>query len=177
MTQDSDSIDSVTVRLNRRDLVGGTLMLGATLAIGATSACAQEAPRFPVRFSDAEWRRRLTPMQYYVLRQEGTERPFAHPLNNEHRAGRYLCAGCANPLFSSATKFDSGTGWPSFYAPLPRGVETSRDFSAVFPRTEVHCARCGGHLGHVFDDGPRPTGKRYCMNGSALTFRPTAAAG
>ena len=111
-------------------------------------------------------------MQYYVLRQEGTERPFSHALNREHRDGRFACAGCAQPLFSSATKFESGTGWPSFYDPLPRAVGTSRDVSLGGVRTEVHCARCGGHLGHVFDDGPRPTGKRYCMNGAALTFTP-----
>ena len=114
---------------------------------------------YAVTHSDAEWRRRLTSMQYYVLRQEGTERPFTHPLNNEHRAGRFACAGCALPVFSSVTKFDSGTGWPSFYAPIARAVGTSTDFSAGAPRTEVHCTRCGGHLGHVFNDGPRPTGK------------------
>ncbi|MCU0729759.1 MAG: peptide-methionine (R)-S-oxide reductase MsrB [Sphingopyxis sp.] len=127
---------------------------------------------FPFRLNDAEWRRRLSPMQYYVLRQEGTERPYSHAFNAEHRAGRYACAGCALPLFSSITKFDSGTGWPSFYAPLPRAVGTSTDLRLGLPRTEVHCARCGGHLGHVFDDGPRPTGLRYCMNGAALSFQP-----
>lgn len=139
---------------------------------GSTSACAQTERRFPFALTDAEWRRRLTPMQYYVLRQEGTERPFSHPLNNEHRAGQFACAGCALPLFSSTTKFDSGTGWPSFYRPLTNAVGTSTDITLGFPRTEVHCRRCGGHLGHVFDDGPRPTGLRYCMNGAALTFTP-----
>lgn len=177
MTHPDDSPLAAVFQPNRRTLIGGAMLLGGIAVAGATSACAQPAERFPVRYADAEWRRRLTPMQYYVLRQEGTERPYSHPLNTEHRAGRFSCAGCAHPLFSSTTKFDSGTGWPSFYAPLPRAVGTSRDFSAGFPRTEVHCARCGGHLGHVFDDGPRPTGKRYCMNGAALTFRPTASSG
>ncbi len=155
---------------SRRALLGGGAILAGAVLTGATSACAQQAERFSVSYSDAEWRRRLTPMQYYVLRQEGTERPYSHPLNNEHRVGRFSCAGCALPLFSSTTKFDSGTGWPSFYAPLSRAVGTSRDISLGYVRTEVHCSRCGGHLGHVFDDGPAPTGKRYCMNGAALTF-------
>ncbi len=157
----------------RRALLGGAGVLIGTTALLGTGACASEqATRFPYMLSDAEWRRRLTAMQYYVLRQEGTERPFSNPLNNEHRAGRFDCAGCTQQLFASATKFDSGTGWPSFYAPLPRAVGRSRDFSLGFARTEVHCARCGGHLGHVFDDGPPPTGKRYCMNGAALAFVP-----
>lgn len=163
--------------LSRRHLLGGAAALIGAGLVGSTAACAQngrggEAPTFPYRLSDAEWRRRLTPMQYYVLRQEGTERPFSNALNGEHRSGRFACAGCALPLFASNTKYDSGTGWPSFYAPLPRGIGTSSDTMLGFTRTEVHCARCGGHLGHVFDDGPRPTGKRYCMNGAALTFTP-----
>lgn len=157
--------------LSRRHFVGGAALFVGVGMVGSTSACAQ-SEHFTVTHSDAEWRRRLTPMQYYVLRQEGTERPFSNPLNSEHRAGRFACAGCALPLFSSTTKFDSGTGWPSFYAPLPRAVATSRDFALGYVRTEVHCARCGGHLGHVFDDGPRPTGLRYCMNGAALVFTP-----
>lgn len=166
----SDSLPIQAFQPTRRSLLGGGALLAGVVLTGTTSACAQQAERFTVTYSDAEWRRRLTPMQYYVLRQEGTERPYSHALNNEHRAGRFSCAGCALPLFSSTTKFDSGTGWPSFYAPLPRAVGTSRDFSLGYVRTEVHCSRCGGHLGHVFDDGPEPTGKRYCMNGAALTF-------
>jgi len=128
--------------------------------------------RFPLQRSDAEWRRLLGPQRYAVLRQAATERAFTSPLNNEHRKGTFVCAGCALPLFSSATKFDSGTGWPSFWRPLPRAVVTKVDRSLMMDRTEVLCARCGGHLGHVFDDGPKPTGMRYCMNGLALKFRP-----
>jgi peptide-methionine (R)-S-oxide reductase len=112
-----------------------------------------------------------------VLRKHGTERPFTSPLNDEHRAGVFQCAACDLPLYRSETKFDSGTGWPSFYAPIEDAVRTSNDYSLILPRTEVHCRRCGGHLGHVFDDGPRPTGKRYCMNGVALKFTPAAPSG
>ncbi len=122
--------------------------------------------------SDAEWRKLLTPGQYNILREQGTEAPFSSPLLNEHRKGVFNCAGCALPLFSSATKFDSGTGWPSFWQPLPNTVQTSDDKSFGMDRTEVHCSRCGGHLGHVFPDGPPPTGLRYCMDGLALTFTP-----
>ncbi|HKX08528.1 MAG TPA: peptide-methionine (R)-S-oxide reductase MsrB [Stellaceae bacterium] len=122
--------------------------------------------------TDAEWRQKLTPEQYRVLRQHGTERAFTSPLNDEHREGVFVCAACAQELYRSDTKFDSGTGWPSFYAPIEGGVATSRDFKLIYPRTEVHCSRCGGHLGHVFDDGPKPTGKRYCMNGVAMQFNP-----
>lgn len=127
---------------------------------------------YPFALAEDEWRKRLSPAAYRVLRERSTERPFTSPLNKEHRVGAFHCAGCRQPLFSSKTKFDSGTGWPSFWAPLPRSVGTSRDFDLGYPRTEVHCARCGGHLGHVFDDGPKPTGKRYCMNGVALSFVP-----
>jgi len=127
------------------------------------------------KLSDAEWKTRLSPAAYDVMRHEGTERAFTSPLNKEKRKGTFACAGCDLPLFSSETKFESGTGWPSFYAPLPGAVETKTDRSFFIKRTEVHCSRCAGHLGHVFDDGPRPTGLRYCMNGVAMTFRAAAA--
>ncbi|MBD0320874.1 MAG: peptide-methionine (R)-S-oxide reductase MsrB [Gemmatimonadetes bacterium] len=120
----------------------------------------------------AEWRKELTPEQYAVLFQEGTERAFTSPLNDEKRAGTFVCAACGLPLFQSSTKFDSGTGWPSFFDPIPGHVETKRDFKMIWPRTEYHCARCGGHQGHVFNDGPQPTGQRYCNNGVALRFEP-----
>jgi peptide-methionine (R)-S-oxide reductase len=125
--------------------------------------------------SDAEWKKLLSPAAYEVLRHQGTEPPFSSPLNGEHRKGVFACAGCALSLYSSDTKFDSGTGWPSFWKPLPNAVLTAVDDSLFMTRTEVHCRRCGGHLGHVFDDGPRPTGLRYCMNGVAMTFRPAIA--
>jgi peptide-methionine (R)-S-oxide reductase len=137
----------------------------------------QAAGPFEIAKGDDEWRRLLSPEQYRVLRQHGTERPYSSPLNGEKRKGTFVCAACALPLFSSDTKFESGTGWPSFHSPLPSAVGTSQDFSLLVPRTEVHCRRCGGHLGHVFNDGPPPTGLRYCMNGVALTFVPAAEAG
>ncbi len=127
---------------------------------------------FPVTKTDAEWKADLTPEQYDVLRGHGTERRGTSPFNTEKRTGRFVCAGCGQPLFSSDTKFDSGTGWPSFDAPMSGAVETQVDRSHVMTRTEVHCSRCGGHLGHVFDDGPTPTGERYCMNGAAMKFEP-----
>jgi peptide-methionine (R)-S-oxide reductase len=127
---------------------------------------------FEVMKTEAEWRQILTPEQFRVLRQHGTERARTSPLDKLYEPGRYVCAGCNLPLFSSDTKFDSGTGWPSFYEPLENAVETSVDRSFFMTRTEVHCRRCGGHLGHVFDDGPAPTGQRYCMNGVALNFVP-----
>lgn len=121
---------------------------------------------------DAEWRKSLTPEQYHVLRQHGTEPPGSSPLNDEKREGTFHCAGCGQEVFSSDTKYDSCTGWPSFFAPLENAIATTVDRSMFMTRTEVHCSRCGGHLGHVFPDGPRPTGTRFCMNGVALTFQP-----
>jgi peptide-methionine (R)-S-oxide reductase len=127
---------------------------------------------FPVSLSEDEWRRRLSPAQYRVLREHGTERAGSSPLDKQYDSGVYTCAGCGQPAFASKTKFNSGTGWPSFWAPLDDAVETQTDRSFFMTRTEVHCSRCGGHLGHVFDDGPQPTGQRYCMNGVSLDFRP-----
>jgi peptide-methionine (R)-S-oxide reductase len=125
---------------------------------------------FPLERTDAEWRSSLAPEAYRVLRQHGTERPGTSPLNGEKRAGRFLCAGCGQALFDAATKYESGTGWPSFYSPLEGAVSTQVDRTLFMVRTEVHCANCGGHLGHVFPDGPPPTGLRYCMNGAAMSF-------
>ena len=130
---------------------------------------------FEVVRSDAEWRKQLSAEQYAVLRQSGTEYPFTSPLLHEKRRGSFACAGCDLDLFSSTTKFESGTGWPSFWAPLDNAVGTETDTSYGMARTSVHCRRCGGHLGHVFDDGPKPTGLRYCMNGVAMTFKPALA--
>ena len=157
--------------MNRRHFLYGVATGASALALWQFRPDAAEAA-YPYRLTDAQWRNKLSPWAYKVLRQGATEFPDSSPLNREHRAGTFTCAGCAQNLFSSKTKFDSGTGWPSFYAPLPRAIGTSRDFSLGVSRTEVHCARCGGHLGHVFDDGPPPTGKRYCMNGVAMTFKP-----
>jgi len=128
--------------------------------------------KFPLEKSQEEWRRELDPDAFRVLREHGTERAGTSPLNDEHRPGMFRCAGCGTPLFTADTKFDSGSGWPSFFKPLPGAVGTNEDRSHFMRRTEVHCANCGGHLGHVFPDGPKPTGERYCMNGVALKFEP-----
>ncbi len=166
--------------MRRRTFVlGGVGVIGAA-ALAQLLPSAREgragAEAFEVVRSEEEWRRLLTPAQFRVLREHGTERPFTSPLNAEHRTGIFRCAGCDLALFRSGTKFDSGTGWPSFYAPIDDAVRISNDFSLVVPRQEVHCRRCGGHLGHVFADGPPPTGKRYCMNGVALKFETGAGA-
>jgi peptide-methionine (R)-S-oxide reductase len=155
--------------MTRGRLLAGLAALTALLAPAAASAAAQ------VTHSDAEWRKLLPPEAYDVLRHEGTEYAFSSPLDHEKRAGTYACLGCDLPLFSSKTKYDSGTGWPSFWAPLPGAVATKTDLKMIVPRTEVHCRRCEGHLGHVFNDGPKPTGLRYCMNGVALRFKAGAA--
>ena len=131
---------------------------------------ADKSDGYVVKKSDAEWKKELDPLQHHVLRDHGTERPFTSPLNHEKRTGTFRCAGCGEPLFESATKYESGSGWPSFWQPMPGAVDTSTDRSHFMARTEVHCVKCGGHLGHVFPDGPKPTGQRYCMNGAALRF-------
>jgi peptide-methionine (R)-S-oxide reductase len=151
----------------------GTVAMFSLFKLGGSSDAAH-AQKFEIEKSDAEWRTQLTPAQYDVLRKHGTERAGTSPLNHEKRKGTFACAGCDLPLFSSDTKFESGTGWPSFSRPLENAVGTSTDKSFFMTRTEVHCRRCGGHLGHVFDDGPPPTGLRYCMNGVALKFAPSA---
>ena len=165
----------------RRLLATSTAVMGATAMglMGFFGRNSQTAAgtAFEVVRSDGEWRSLLTPEQFRVLRGHGTERAGSSPLDREKRAGTFHCAGCDLPLFASSTKFDSGTGWPSFWAPLENAVGTSEDYALFVKRIEVHCRRCGGHLGHVFDDGPKPTGLRYCMNGVALKFVPAAASG
>ena len=167
------------IGITRRGL--GFVAAGAALAGAGGAGFAgwgpgpAEAAEFPVSLPDKEWRKRLSSAQYTVLRKEGTERPYSSPLNDEKRAGTFTCAGCDQPVFSSKAKYDSGTGWPSFWEALPGGTGLSEDRSFGTVRTAAHCARCGGHLGHVFDDGPQPTGKRWCMNGVAMKFAPGAA--
>ena len=158
--------------INRRQALGGLgLGIAALLTSGGGSAAAPSG-RFAVSKSAAEWRRQLGAQRFAILRQGGTERAGTSPLDKERRRGRFHCAGCNQPLFASSTKFESGTGWPSFYRALPGATLTRADRGLMMERTEVLCARCGGHLGHVFKDGPKPTGLRYCMNGLALQFRP-----
>lgn len=163
----------------RAMLLGGTAVLalgvaGLVFRPGESSRAAEGA--FEIEKTEAEWRAILDDLEYAVLREEATERPWTSPLNDEHRPGTFACKGCDLPLFDAATKYDSGTGWPSFYEPLPNAIGESTDYKLGYPRTEVHCRRCGGHLGHVFPDGPPPTGLRYCINGVSLTFIPAAAA-
>src|SRR5256885_8975040 len=157
---------------DRRVFLGIAGAGAASLLLFGRSTGASAKLTFAVNRSPAQWRSILGAQRYAVLREASTERPFSSPLLNEHRRGTFVCAGCALPLFSSATKFDSGTGWPSFWRALPHSVVERPDRSLLMERTEILCARCGGHLGHVFDDGPKPTGLRYCMNGLALSFRP-----
>ncbi|MFL6764366.1 MAG: peptide-methionine (R)-S-oxide reductase MsrB [Sphingomicrobium sp.] len=164
------------MQIDRRFFLGLTGAAAASgLVLFGRSGGAAAALRFPVSHTPAEWKKILGPQRYAILREAATERPFTSPLLDEHRRGTFVCAGCANPLYSSATKFESGTGWPSFWQVLPHRVVTRADRSLIMERTEVLCARCGGHLGHLFDDGPKPTGLRYCMNGLALNFRPGVA--
>lgn len=165
--------------VNRRTLLGTAALGGAAAAVaavfGARGLMAASEAKFEVVKTEAQWRAKLAPDQFHVLREQGTERPGSSVLDHEKRRGTFACAGCDLPVFSSDAKFDSGTGWPSFWKPLPNAVGTTTDTSLFMTRTEVHCRRCGGHLGHVFDDGPAPTGKRYCMNGIAMTFKPAVA--
>lgn len=155
---------------SRRSLLALLGLGGAAGALGACSGSPAQAKAYPVTRSEAEWRQRLTPQAFAVLRQEATERPYSSPLLKEKRKGLFACRGCGNALYASRTKYDSGTGWPSFWEAIPGAVGAKTDRKLIYPRTEVHCADCGGHLGHIFDDGPRPTGKRHCINGVALTF-------
>lgn len=160
--------------MQRRSLLRSSLLLGIPsvgLLLSEDSMASRET--FSVTYTDAEWRTRLTPEQYRVLRQEGTEPPFQNSYHDNKQAGTYVCAGCDLPLFTADAKYDSGTGWPSFWQPIaPTAIGTKTDWKLFVPRTEVHCSRCGGHLGHVFSDGPQPTGLRYCMNSAALKFIP-----
>lgn len=157
--------------IDRRTFVGGAGAAAVALLLYGRTGGATPGLHFAVNHSPAEWQKILGPQRYPVLREAATERAFTSPLLTEHRRGVFTCAGCGLPLFASATKFESGTGWPSFWKPLPHAVVTRADHSLLMERNEVLCARCGGHLGHVFDDGPKPTGLRYCMNGLALQFR------
>ncbi|MBB5577743.1 MULTISPECIES: peptide-methionine (R)-S-oxide reductase MsrB [Rhizobium] len=161
--------------LNRRLLLIAAGLGAVAARFGLASSPAVAAGKFPVTHTDEEWHKLLTSDQYSVLREEGTEYPFSSPLLHEERKGNFACAGCQQDVFSSSTKFDSGTGWPSFWAPIDGAVGTTEDHSFGMTRTAVHCSRCGGHLGHVFPDGPKPTGLRYCMNGVAMSFHAISA--
>ena len=158
--------------MNDRRTFLGLLGIGAVSLVTFARSGRSAAMHFQINHTPAQWRQMLGDEKYAVLREAATERPFSSPLLNEHRKGVFICSGCALPLFSSATKFESGTGWPSFWKPLSNAIVTRSDYGLMMERTEVLCARCGGHLGHVFDDGPKPTGLRYCMNGLSLSFRP-----
>lgn len=160
--------------LSRRHF-GALLAAGSALAFGLANRSVSAAEMFEVTKTEAEWKKLLSPEAFATLRQEATERPFTSKLLDEHRKGTFNCAGCDLSLYASETKFDSGTGWPSFFDHLPNSIGQKEDNTLFTSRTEVHCRRCGGHLGHVFDDGPKPTGLRYCMNGVAMTFAPAAA--
>ncbi|HEV2043098.1 MAG TPA: peptide-methionine (R)-S-oxide reductase MsrB [Sphingomicrobium sp.] len=159
-----------SMQFNRRGLIGAATLTAIGVAIAAHSTTA--AAKYQVIKTPAEWRKQLGAQRYAILRQQGTERPFSSPFNKEKRRGIYTCAGCDLPVFPSTAKYDSGTGWPSFWREFPGNVAYKRDTSLFMDRTEEHCRRCGGHLGHVFDDGPKPTGKRHCINGLSLKFRP-----
>lgn len=162
--------------MNRRQFVTKGIIFGCLSAIVPGIARTDHGKIKPLELSEEEWRERLTPEQFHILREEGTEYPYSSPLNNEKREGAYHCAGCDLPLFESFAKYDSGTGWPSFFQPIDGHLSTKTDYRIIYPRTEYHCSRCGGHQGHVFDDGPRPTGQRWCNNGLALKFVPKSKA-
>ncbi len=161
----------INPNLSRRGLFGAAALATIGIALYARAGNAA-APRFQVTKTPAEWKQKLGPARYNILRQEGTERPYSSALNKEKRRGNYNCAGCDLPVFKSTAKFESGTGWPSFFREIPGNVAYKRDTTLFMNRTEEHCRRCGGHLGHLFDDGPKPTGKRHCINGLSLNFRP-----
>ena len=158
--------------MDRRGFIAMILLGGTAVSLTSLGAASSASGNFEVTRTEAEWRNMLTDLQYKVMREEGTEPAGSSPLDKQYAKGTYHCRGCDLPLYPSETKYDSGTGWPSFYRPLENAVETKRDFKLIYPRTEVHCRRCGSHLGHIFNDGPEPTGKRHCLNGVSLVFKP-----